>query len=123
MRALTIAMFIFIVSLSMSAVREAYGLSASGPLWQVSEEEIKQTGSVEEVEGLYSYSMVGILINSVKALFKVIAGAALIGETLQAFIPYPLPSTLLVGLDALGTTSILIAVAQFLRGIGTRGMD
>lgn len=122
-RALTIAMFIFIISLSMSAVREAYGLPVKGPLWQVSVEEIKRAGSVEEIQGMYSYNIVGVIVNSVRGLLRIIAGAVLVGNTLQAFIPYTLPSSLLLGLDALSSTAVLLAVIQFIRGVQTRGMD
>ncbi len=98
-------------------------MPVKGPLWQVSEEEIKRAGSVEEVQGIYSYNIVGIIVNSVRGLLRIIAGAVLVGNTLQAFIPYTLPSSLLVGLDALSSTAVLLAVIQFIRGVQTRGMD
>jgi hypothetical protein len=123
LRALSIAIFIFILSLSMSAVKEAYGLPHGGPMWSVSSNEIAGAGQLEQDESLSGYNVFKVMVNSVKALVKVIAGAALLGSTLESFSPFPLPSTLVAGLNVLGSTSALLAVVQFVRGVGTRVMD
>jgi len=67
--------------------------------------------------------MFRVLVNSVKVLVHVISGAALLGSTLESLSPFPLPSVLVTGLNALGATSVLLALAQFVRGIETRVMD
>ena len=124
MRAINIAIFIFILSLSISAVKEAYGLSYSqGPMWNVTGADIAEAGRVEQDQSIYGQNMFSTLVSSIKALVKIIAGAALLGSTLDTLSPYPLPSTLTVGLNVLGSTTALLAMAQFVRGIGTRVMD
>ncbi len=123
MRAINIAVFIFVLSLSVSAVKEAYGLPHGGPVWGVSEGELVEAGTVERSPGLAGYNVFSVMANSIKALVKIIAGAALLGSTLESFSPYPLPSVLTLGLNVLGSTAALIALAQFVRGIGTRVMD
>lgn len=123
MRALNIAVFIFILSLALSATKEAYFLQHGGLMWSVSNSEIVEAGSLEQDQSLYGYNMFKVTVNSVKVLIKVVAGAALLGSTLAAFSPFPLPSTLTLGLNALGSTAALLAMAQFIRGVGTRVMD
>ncbi|MEB3780891.1 MAG: hypothetical protein GSR85_11805 [Desulfurococcales archaeon] len=124
MRAINIAIFIFILSLSISAVKEAYGLPYNqGPMWNVTGTDIAEAGRVEQDQSIYGQNVFSTLVSGIKALVKIIAGAALLGSTLDTLSPYPLPSTLTVGLNVLGSTTALLAMAQFVRGIGTRVMD
>lgn len=123
MRALSMAVFIFILSLSLSAVKEAYGLPHGGPMWSVDSKRLQEVATVEQDQSLSGYNVFRVLVNSVQALVDIIAGAALLGSTLQAFVPFPLPNVLSTGLNVLGSTSALIALAQFVRGVGTRVMD
>ena len=123
MRAINIAIFIFILSLSLSAVKEAYGLPHGGPMWSVGLEELREVGTVERDLSFYGYNVFRAMVSGVQTLINIVAGAALLGSTLSAFSPYPLPSTLVAGLNVLGSTSALLAVIQFVRGVGTRVMD
>ncbi len=123
MRAVSIALFIFILSLSLSAVKEAYGLKYGGTMWTVDVGELSEAARVESDSTLYGYSIFGVTVNSVKALVKIISGAMLLGSTIAAFMPVQLPTSLTVGLNVLGATANLIAIAQFVRGVGTRVMD
>lgn len=123
MRAISIAVFIFILSLSMSAVKEAYGLPHKGPLWNSSVSEIKEYARVEQDTSFFGINMFRAVVNAIKVLVRVVTGAALLGSTLQAFIPYQLPSTLVIGLNSLGVTSALLGIVQFVRGVSTRGME
>jgi hypothetical protein len=123
LRALNIAIFIFLLSLSMSAVKAAYGLSYSSPMLNTGSNDISEAGRVEGYPGLEGYNMFKLLVNSIQELVNIIAGAALLGNTLQGFIPYPLPGGLVAGLDALSSASAVLAVIQFARGVGMRVMD
>ena len=123
MRALNIAIFIFLVSLSFSAVKAAYGLPYSGPMMNIGSSDIESAGRVEGYPGFEGYNIFKLLSNSIQALVNIIAGAALLGDTLQSFIPYPLPGGMVAGLDVLGSASAVLAVIQFARGVGMRVMD
>lgn len=123
MRAVSIAIFIFILSLSMSAVKEAYGLPHKGPLWNSSVNEIQEYAKVEQDTSFFGINMFRAIVNAIKVLVRVVTGAALLGSTLQAFIPYELPGTLVLGLNSLGVTSALLGAVQFIRGVGARGME
>ena len=124
MRALNIAVFIFLLSLSMSAVKEAFGLPYSqGPLWSVGESDVEALGSVEYSGEFYGFNMFKALKDGVMFLARVIGGALVLGSTLDAMIPLPLPSVLVTGLNVLGATSAALAFIQFIRGVTLRGMD
>lgn len=125
MRALNIAIFIFLLSLSLSTVKAAWGLPhESSPLWNASTQDIVEAGEIiktNETPG--GYDMFTVTVNSVGTLAKIVGGAVLLGSTIASFIPYPVPSEFINGLNALGATSAALAVIQFIRGVGTKWMD
>ena len=101
------AVFIFILSLSLSAVKEAYGLPHGGPMWSVDAKRLEEVATVEQDQSLSGYNVFRVLVRSIQALVDVIAGAALLGSTLQAFIPFPLPGVLSTGLNVLSCMNAL----------------
>ncbi len=121
MRALSIAIFIFIISLGVSAAKEAFGVGGGTLPYNVSASDVEKASRIESVGGALYY--VSIIIYPLKELVKIIGGAALVGSTIQSFSPFPLPSVLIAGLNVLSSISMVLAVAQFVRGISTRGMD
>ena len=124
MKALNIAVFIFILSLSISAVKEAYGLPYSqGPLWSVGEGDVESVGTVEYSGEFFGYNVFKAIRDGVALLGRIVGGALIIGSTLDTMIPFPLPTVLVAGLNILGATSAALAFVQFIRGVGFRGMD
>lgn len=116
MRALSIAVFLAILSISLSAFREAYGYTPLNTNMDITTNDIKEAGSVAK-------DPLGFIISIPKyvgLLWRVLKGAALLGSTIQALSPLPLPSSLVGGLNLVGTIVIMLAVVQFVRGIGFR---
>ncbi|HID04534.1 MAG TPA: hypothetical protein EYP20_01875 [Aigarchaeota archaeon] len=127
MRALNFAIIVFIISISLSAFEEASGGSAlvTAP---VSIEDINETlqSPVGDTipDWMAPFYYIQLVPNLFAKLWEVIKGAALLGDTVAALVyPFPLPSSMRVGLNALGTISLLIAAVQFVRGVGLRVFD
>ncbi len=116
MRALSIAMFIFLLSLSISAFREAYGLSPGSMPFNVDKSDVEAATSMK-YDPLYMVVQLPMLFEK---LWKVILGAALLGDTVAGLLPFPPPSSLVTGLNLLGTVSLLLAAVQFFRGLAFR---
>ncbi|BAA79827.2 hypothetical protein ASQ66_gp19 [Aeropyrum pernix spindle-shaped virus 1] len=123
MRALNMAVFIFLLSLSMSAVKEAFGLPHVGPVWSVGVEDVEAYGRVEYSGDWWGVSVFSAVKNGVELLGGVVGGALMLGSTLQAFIPFQLPGVLVMGLNILGSFAAALAFIQFVRGVSTRGME
>ena len=103
MRALTIAVALFLLSASISIVQEAYG-GGQG----------MQAPSYGEPTGL---------VSALQTFKNILKGALLFGHAIAGISPYPLPSALVVALDGIAATAYTIALAQFIRGVPGGGIE
>ena len=123
MRALNIAIFIFILSLSLSTVRAVYGLPHRDLPFSISQDEVRDIGSVEEGGGLFGINMFRSIVNSIKFMVKIAGGAVMLGSTVQSMIPFRLPAIFVAGLNTLGAATVGIMLVQIVRGIELRGAE
>ena len=106
MRALTIAIALFLLSASLNIVYEAYGGSAS-----------MQKPDYGEPSGV---------VDALMVFGRILKGAVLFGHSLANFaeqLGMPLPSSLVIALDGLGATAYAVALAQFVRGVPGGGIE
>ena len=126
MRASNIAIAIMILSVSLSAVEEAYGIDqgVSYPIDVNAISSLNQqimdtnTGPLSTITDFF-----GLAIEGTKLFFEIIKGSLFLGDTVQQLVPLPLPTALTLGLNALSTVAIALAIFQILRGITTRWAD
>lgn len=126
MRASNIAIAIMILSVSLSAVNEAYGVDqgVSYPIDVSALSALNQqimdtnTGPLSAVTDFFSMAVEGL-----KLFFEIIKGSLMLGDTINQLVPVPLPAAFTLGLNALSTVAVALAIFQILRGITTRWAD
>ena len=126
MRAVNIAIFIMLISISISAVNEAYTGSAGGIQYNINITEVNQSISdLVQANGTLDQivDMLGTVKTSVTMLFTILKGSLFLGSTMQELIQFPLPSSIVTGLNVMSLVSISLALIQFIRGLATRYSD
>lgn len=126
MRAINIAIFIMLISISISAVNEAYTGQAGSIKYNINITEVNQTvydlvesnGTLDQIT-----DMLGTVKTSVTMLFTILKGSLFLGSTMQELIQFPLPSSIVTGLNVMSLVSISLALIQFIRGLATRYSD
>ena len=115
MRALNIVFFILMLSISTATVNAVLGPgsvpSVQGPDVNASVSDIvnNETGGIKDAFTL-TYRSLGVF-------FDIVQGALLLGNTVQALSPWPLPNAIVNGLNVLSLAAVAIAVIQFARGV------
>ena len=126
MRAITIAVFILILSISTSVVNEINNQPRVPQVQanvNVSESEIQEIATYNSSWWSGLVDSIKLTMKSIGTFFRVVKGALLLGSTIEALSPYPLPSSLVAGLNTLSLVAVALAVIQFVRGYITRAGD
>ncbi len=126
MRAINIAIFIMLVSISISAVNEAYTGQAGDIQYNINITQVNQSiqdlvttnGTLDQLT-----DMLGTVRTSVVMLFEILKGSLFLGSTMQELIQFPMPNSLVIGLNVMSLVSISLALIQFIRGLATRYSD
>lgn len=126
MRAINIAIFIMMLSISISAVNEAYTGNTGGVQYNINITEMNQSiyelmranGTIDTLT-----DMLVTVKDSVKMLYNILKGSLFLGSTVQQLIQFPMPSSLITGLNVMSLVSVSLALIQFLRGLATRYTD
>ena len=126
MRAISIAIFIMLISISVSAVNEAYTGQPLDIQYNINITEVNQTVyDLVESNGILDQitDMLGIVRTSATMLFTILRGSLFLGSTMQELIQFPLPSSIVTGLNVMSLLSISLALVQLVRGLTTRHGD
>ena len=107
MRALNIAYFIAFISISVGVVNAVLAQSLAAPANPLA----NQTFNTSQWN--LSAPDTALRAQVSPSFFGIIEGALLLGTTINNLSPWPLPPTLIHGLDALSSASVTLAALQF----------
>lgn len=126
MKALHIAVFIFILNISLAAMNEVYGAGPTAVAKPVSARDIEEAvpPSPHDSSSWTSLMAASWLVVSlpvhVSKLLKIVWNTVMMGDLANQLIysstGYSLPSSLVAGLNALGVVLVLILVLSIVRG-------
>ena len=119
MRALSIVVFILMISIASSTVNAVLGAgSAPGPATPVNLSQSDVEEVVSNNTGWWSGITDGIKLafRSLGLFWKIVKGTLFLGSTVSDLSPWPLPTPLIAGLDTVSLVAVAVAVAQLVRG-------
>ena len=120
MRALSIVVFILMISIASSTVNAVLGAgSAPSPATPVNLSRSDVEEIVSNNTGWWSGITDGIKLafKSLSLLWKIVKGTLFLGSTVSDMSPWPLPAPLEAGLDTVSLVAVAVAVIQVVRGL------
>ena len=129
MRAVEISMLVFLLGVGLSVAGQLGGpvTGYTTGVGSISQGDVEAAAQVSA----QSNGLMGTILNApsmlaryINIFLRIIWGSAMIGDTLASLAqPYPVPSVLVYGLDAMGLASIVILVNEYVLNRGMRGYE